>query len=999
MHRRICFLLVIVALLIFSRPGVHAGTPHTAYGKVQYSNGTHSASISFSAYVTTRSLEILTQSSAGCQYAPATGDWVVQCGSFTTSWAIGDVLHIDFNDGAGGSGSDDVILTSNPYDDAGTTVLFVPPVNYQITITTGTASLKFVTDGTEYTGSHTFTWPQGSSHPISVNSPQSGAAGTRYIFQSWSDGGVQSHSYTVPGTNETLTAYFKIQHELVVMSGHGNPQGAGWYDAGSIANFGISSPEAGSTGTRYVFTGWTGSGSGSYTGADAAKSVTLNNPVTETAGWKTQYRLTTAENPDAGGNMTPVPPGGYYDAGTVVTVDASVAAGYAWAGWSGDLSGTVKPGNVTVSLPRSVTANFTALPVNVQITVQTDPGGKQFTVDGVVYTGSSVFGWVPGSLHSVSVNSSQSGAAGMRYVFVGWSDGGVQNHSYTVPGTNETLTVHFRTQYELVVVSGHGNPEGAGWYDAGTTAAFSLRGTEENGNTRWLFSGWSGDYTGMNTAGSILMNQAKTLYAGWKTQYKLNVVSPYGNPQGGGWYDSGTKATFSIGSVAETGGTRHVFNCWTGSYYGIEFAGTLTVNEPKSVQAIWYTQHFLSISVYPASCGTISPDPPGIWIDDGNVVTLRASAGSGCRWYEWTGDLSGDANPAFITMNGPKSVTGNFSTTSIYRVTTDPPGQVIYVDGSDYISPCDFPWAYETTHSVGVDSLVSRESGIRHVFQSWSDGGARTHQVIADAILIFTATIPAQCYLTISTSPDSGGTVLPPPPGVWMNRGMVATLFAVPKTSKGYGFTGWSGDRTGISNPDTLVMNGPRRVSATFTVQSYAITLQTDPVDGGSIVKIPAKGIYRSGETLLLQAVPKTGYVFEFWSGDAAGSANPTYATMNGNKTVVAHFKQAGTVVTPETKNIPDPSEFALEQNYPNPFNPKTLIRFRIPEAERVSIQVFNSMGEKVRTLINETKNPGGYQVLWDGMSDSGQQLSAGTYLIVLQAGDQILRKKSVFIK
>ena len=56
--------------------------------------------------------------------------------------------------------------------------------------------------------------------------------------------------------------------------------------------------------------------------------------------------------------MTPAPPGSWYDSGTVVDVNATVNEGYSWGGWSGDLSGTTRPTSITMSGPRSVTANF-----------------------------------------------------------------------------------------------------------------------------------------------------------------------------------------------------------------------------------------------------------------------------------------------------------------------------------------------------------------------------------------------------------------------------------------------------------------------------------------------------------------------------------------------------------------------------------------------------------------------------------------------------------------
>lgn len=95
------------------------------------------------------------------------------------------------------------------------------------------------------------------------------------------------------------------------------------------------------------------------------------------------------------------------------------------------------------------------------------------------------------------------------------------------------------------------------------------------------------------------------------------------------------------------------------------------------------------------------------------------------------------------------------------------------------------------------------------------------------------------------------------------------------------------------------------------------------------------------------------------------------------------------------TKNQLDiPTNFYLEQNYPNPFNPITKIVYELPEARNVTITVFNSLGQKVSTLVNEFKLPGRYIVEFDGSN-----LSNGVYFYYLDAGDYIKTKKMILLK
>lgn len=93
------------------------------------------------------------------------------------------------------------------------------------------------------------------------------------------------------------------------------------------------------------------------------------------------------------------------------------------------------------------------------------------------------------------------------------------------------------------------------------------------------------------------------------------------------------------------------------------------------------------------------------------------------------------------------------------------------------------------------------------------------------------------------------------------------------------------------------------------------------------------------------------------------------------------------------------PESFVLEQNYPNPFNPKTLISFNLPTASHVTLEVFNILGERVTTLINDTRGAGRHVVEWDSRSSSGAQVSSGVYFYRLSNGSQVETRKMLLLK
>ncbi len=88
------------------------------------------------------------------------------------------------------------------------------------------------------------------------------------------------------------------------------------------------------------------------------------------------------------------------------------------------------------------------------------------------------------------------------------------------------------------------------------------------------------------------------------------------------------------------------------------------------------------------------------------------------------------------------------------------------------------------------------------------------------------------------------------------------------------------------------------------------------------------------------------------------------------------------------------PARIALEQNYPNPFNPETIIQFSLPETADISLDVYDTMGRRVQTLVNEQRSAGEHAVRFDG---SG--LTSGVYMYRLQAGNEVHIKKMTLIK
>jgi hypothetical protein len=90
---------------------------------------------------------------------------------------------------------------------------------------------------------------------------------------------------------------------------------------------------------------------------------------------------------------------------------------------------------------------------------------------------------------------------------------------------------------------------------------------------------------------------------------------------------------------------------------------------------------------------------------------------------------------------------------------------------------------------------------------------------------------------------------------------------------------------------------------------------------------------------------------------------------------------------------------FQLGINYPNPFNPETRIRYQLPFASVVVLRVYDALGRRVRTLVNQIQLSGYYEAAWDGKDDHGQPSTSGIYLYTIQAGECFDRKMMLLLK
>jgi hypothetical protein len=93
------------------------------------------------------------------------------------------------------------------------------------------------------------------------------------------------------------------------------------------------------------------------------------------------------------------------------------------------------------------------------------------------------------------------------------------------------------------------------------------------------------------------------------------------------------------------------------------------------------------------------------------------------------------------------------------------------------------------------------------------------------------------------------------------------------------------------------------------------------------------------------------------------------------------------------------PQVYQLDQNYPNPFNPSTVIYYNLPTATEVNLVVYNTLGQRVKTLVSTAQTAGQHSAVWDGTDETGSAVSSGVYFYKLSSPDYSATRKMMLIK
>ncbi len=160
-----------------------------------------------------------------------------------------------------------------------------------------------------------------------------------------------------------------------------------------------------------------------------------------------------------------------------------------------------------------------------------------------------------------------------------------------------------------------------------------------------------------------------------------------------------------------------------------------------------------------------------------------------------------------------------------------------------------------------------------------------------------------------------------------------------------------------------------------------------DSLSGGFLIQCAGFLSWTAGETLHVDFTDNQ---------DATGSAD-----------VVLTFDpvdDAGIIIlkVPDRVEYADnekPGKFELYQNYPNPFNPETVIAFEIDRPQYVTLTIYNSSGQFIKTVFSGFKSSGTHNVVWNGRDEAGRSATSGLYIYVLNGENFTKKLKAILIR
>ncbi|MCF8261171.1 MAG: DUF4957 domain-containing protein [Melioribacteraceae bacterium] len=196
----------------------------------------------------------------------------------------------------------------------------------------------------------------------------------------------------------------------------------------------------------------------------------------------------------------------------------------------------------------------------------------------------------------------------------------------------------------------------------------------------------------------------------------------------------------------------------------------------------------------------------------------------------------------------------------------------------------------------------------------------------------------------------------------------------------GSSFTLKSSDKSGPLGDPRWAVNSPEFTKLSITVFGEG-SVATEPDSNGLFFDL--------NSSITVTAIPGENYNFTQWSGDLSGNDISAPLVMDSDKSIFAIFE-----LSTDVEFELAPNEYKLHPVFPNPFNPSTQINFQLKEQAFVNISIYNTIGEKVQTLIAEIYSTGHHSLHWQP-----NNLGSGIYIVRMVTDNYVFTQKAILIK
>ena len=583
------------------------------------------------------------------------------------------------------------------------------------------------------------------------------------------------------------------------------------------------------------------------------------------------YSVTVSLNPPVGGSVLKDPDLATYELGTSVELTAVPAAGWAFAGWSGDLSGTSNPAVLTIDADPQVTATFVEyVPPPMGVTYG---GGLDDIALDIISTSDGGY--------AIAGYTDSFGAGGYDFWLVKTDAAGnmLWNRTYGGTGTDYALDL-VQTDDGGYALTGRTDSFGAGNRD------MWLVRTDASGNMLWnkTYGGsghdWGYGLVLCGDGGFAIAGSTESFGAGnsdfWLVRTDASGNMLWNKTYGEQWWEyNGGLVLTGDGGYALAGMT----NSFGAGGYDFWLVKTDAVGNMLWNRTYGGTGYEFALDLVDAGDGGFAllgwtsvtfSAPDDFWL-------VRTDSAGNMLWNGTYGTPAEDFPVGLIqTGDGGYALVGytesfGAGSSDMWLVRTDSTGTALWnqtYGGSG--------WDV-ASESVQIDDDSFALAGRTESFGYGRSGNPDAWFVIAQA---------PTYSLTVTVNPPAGGSVSRDPDLASYELGSVVQLTAVP--ADGWAFAGWSGDLEGTANPATLVIDEDPSVTATFTQIEYTLTVSV--AGSGSVNKIPDQATYHHGDSVQLSAEPADGWTFTGWSGDLTGITNPATFAIDADPQVTATF-------------------------------------------------------------------------------------------------------------